>query len=216
MTAEVRSDAPSLAQVRNDATGAGILLDLGVLAMTVGLIRAEAAGDLRILTATGGSRRVARNLTAVTAGTIGLLAAVSGTAIAYLDTAAFFDGDLAMRLSQVPIADLLLVLIALPAAATIGGWLLAGRDQSAPRQRLTLRPPSQTAVAATVMSSRTTDSAESRCASCSSRRATRLATSLYVSAPRGLQRRLPARGRAGDEPCPGHCVSFRRCVVSTV
>ena len=88
---EVRSDAPSLAQVRDDATGAGILLALGVLAMTVGLIRTEAAGDLRILTATGAGRRVARNLTAVTAGAIGLLAAVSGTALAYMDTATFFD-----------------------------------------------------------------------------------------------------------------------------
>lgn len=131
MTVEVRSAAPSLTQVRDDATGAGILLALGVLAMTVGLIRTEAAGDLRILTATGASRRVARNLTAVTAGAIGLLAAVSGTAIAYLDTAAFFDGDLAMRLSQVPAEDLLAVLLALPAVAAIGGWLLAGRDRSA-------------------------------------------------------------------------------------
>ena len=36
-----------------------------------------------------------------------------------------------MRLSQAPTADLFLVLLALPAAAALGGWLLAGRDQSA-------------------------------------------------------------------------------------
>ena len=35
------------------ATAAGALLALAILAMTVGLIRSESAGDLRTLTATG-------------------------------------------------------------------------------------------------------------------------------------------------------------------
>jgi hypothetical protein len=43
MTIETKNDAPSLAQLRNYATAAGILLALGVLAMTVGLIRSESA-----------------------------------------------------------------------------------------------------------------------------------------------------------------------------
>src|SRR6266545_6908944 len=54
-TIETRSQSPSLAELRSWATAAGILLALGVLAMTVGLIRSETAGDLRTLTATGAS-----------------------------------------------------------------------------------------------------------------------------------------------------------------
>jgi DNA-binding PadR family transcriptional regulator len=45
-----------------------MLLALGILAMTVGLIRGEAAGDLRTLTATGATGTTRRNLAAVTAG----------------------------------------------------------------------------------------------------------------------------------------------------
>ena len=47
--------------------GAGILLALGVLAATVGLIRGESANELRTLTATGATRSVRRGITAVTA-----------------------------------------------------------------------------------------------------------------------------------------------------
>ena len=43
------------AALRNWSTAAGILLALGVLGMTVGLIRSETANDLRTLTATGAS-----------------------------------------------------------------------------------------------------------------------------------------------------------------
>ena len=53
LTIETKSGAPSLDEVRDDATAAGILVALGVLAMTLGLIRSETAGDLRTLTATG-------------------------------------------------------------------------------------------------------------------------------------------------------------------
>ena len=73
---------PSLAQVRNDATAAGILIALG------------------------------------------------GTVIAYLDTAAFFGSEFVERMSEVPTVDLLLVLIGLPTAATLGGWLLSGRERT--------------------------------------------------------------------------------------
>jgi putative ABC transport system permease protein len=47
MTIETRSQAPSLNQVRNDATLFGVVLALAILAMTVGLIRSEATADLR-------------------------------------------------------------------------------------------------------------------------------------------------------------------------
>jgi hypothetical protein len=66
-TVETKSQNPSLSELRNWASAAGILLALGVLAMTVGLIRSETAGDLRTLTATGAGRRTRRTLTGATA-----------------------------------------------------------------------------------------------------------------------------------------------------
>ncbi len=74
---ETRSPQDSLSRLRDWATGAGLLLALGVLAMTVGLIRSESAGDLRALTATGASSRTRRTLTAATAGALALLGACS-------------------------------------------------------------------------------------------------------------------------------------------
>ena len=57
LTIESRDTSATLTAVRTGATAAGVLLALGVLAMTVGLIRSEAAGDLRTLTATGATSR---------------------------------------------------------------------------------------------------------------------------------------------------------------
>ena len=60
-----------------------MLLALGILAMTVGLIRSEAAGDVRTLTATGASSATRRMLTAATAGGLAILGVALGTAGAY-------------------------------------------------------------------------------------------------------------------------------------
>ncbi len=60
MTIETRSQAPSLATIRNDATSAGIVLILGMLAMTIGLIRSETGSELRTLAATGATARPSR------------------------------------------------------------------------------------------------------------------------------------------------------------
>lgn len=65
------------------ATAIGLLTGLGILAMTVGLLRSEAAGDLRTLTATGASSRVRRTITAATAAALAFLGAVLGTVGAY-------------------------------------------------------------------------------------------------------------------------------------
>lgn len=51
-----------------------------------------------------------------------------GTAVAYLATAAFFRSQLIERMSNVPVLDLLLILIGLPVGAAAGGWLFAGRE----------------------------------------------------------------------------------------
>ncbi len=128
MTIETKSEAPSLDQLRNYAAAAGMLLALGVLAMTVGLIRSETAGELRTLSATGASSGTRRTITAATAGVVGLLGAVLGTAIAYLATVAFFRSQLSERMSNAPVLDLLLVLVGLPVAAACGGWLFGGRQ----------------------------------------------------------------------------------------
>jgi putative ABC transport system permease protein len=135
MTVDVKNDAPSLSNLRNYATGAGILVALGVLAMTVGLIRSESSGELRILTATGATSTTRRTITATTAGALGLLSAVLGTAVAYLVSVAFFRTQLTQRMGNTPVLDLVLVLIGLPVAATIGGWLFAGRQPSAIRHQ---------------------------------------------------------------------------------
>jgi putative ABC transport system permease protein len=131
LTIETKNQDPSLDELRNYATGAGVLLALGVLAMTLGLIRSETAGDLRTLTATGASTRTRRNITGATAGAIGLVAALIGTATAYLATVAFFRAQLSERMSHAPALDLLLILVALPLTAAAAGWLFAGREPPA-------------------------------------------------------------------------------------
>jgi putative ABC transport system permease protein len=131
MTIETKSQAPSLSQLRNYATVAGILLALAVLAMTVGLIRSETAGDLRTLAANGASARTRRGITGATAGALGLLGALLGTAVAYITTIALFRSQLSERMGQVPVLDLVLVVVGLPVVATVGSWLLAGREPPA-------------------------------------------------------------------------------------
>ena len=112
------------------ATAAGALLALGILAMTVGLIRSESAGDVRTLTATGATSRVRRTLTATTAGALALLGALLGVAGAYFVLAATYYDDLGY-LSDVPVLYLALAVSGVPLAATAAGWLLAGREPPA-------------------------------------------------------------------------------------
>ena len=78
LTIETKYSAPSSAEILNWATLFGIVLALGIVAMSVGLIRSETASDLRTLTATGASGWTRRALTAVTAGALALAGAVLG------------------------------------------------------------------------------------------------------------------------------------------
>jgi putative ABC transport system permease protein len=133
---ESRDTQASLTTIRTVATAAGALIALGVLAMAVGLIRAEAAGDLRTLTAIGADSTTRRTLTATTAGTLALLGALLGSGAAYLALAAGHRSDLG-ALSQVPALDLAITVVGVPAAAALAGWILAGRrPPSATRQAL--------------------------------------------------------------------------------
>jgi putative ABC transport system permease protein len=130
LTIEVRRGTTSFAKTMAIATGAGALLALAILAMTVGLIRSEGAGDLRTLTATGATSGIRRTLTATTAGALALLGALLGFAGAYVVLAAMYYDDLGY-LSSVPFLHLVLALVGLPLAAAAAGWLFAGGEPPA-------------------------------------------------------------------------------------
>jgi putative ABC transport system permease protein len=127
---EATTKQASLAPLRNWSTAVGILLALGVLGMTVGLIRSETAGDLRTLAATGASSGTRRTITAATSAALALLGAVLGTAGAYAALLVWYRSDLS-PLGRVPVANLVVILAGLPVLAAAGGWLLAGREPSA-------------------------------------------------------------------------------------
>ena len=84
LTIETRRESNPPTEVMAIATAAGALLALAILAMTVGLIRGESAGDLRTLTAAGATSGIRRTLTATTAGALALLGAILGVAGAYV------------------------------------------------------------------------------------------------------------------------------------
>ncbi|MDQ1400781.1 MAG: putative transport system permease protein, partial [Acidimicrobiaceae bacterium] len=127
LTIETRKPQKSLAPLRNWSTAIGLLVALGVLGMTVGLIRTETANDLRTLTAAGASSTIRRALTAATAGALALLGAVLGTAGAYLALIAWHRSNL-HPLGHLPVVDLAIIIVGLPAAAATAGWLLAGNE----------------------------------------------------------------------------------------
>jgi putative ABC transport system permease protein len=133
MSIETKNSSPSSSEIINWATVFGIALALGILAMSVGLIRSEAAGDLRTLAATGAGPSTRRTLTAATAGGLALLGAVLGTAAAYVAALAYsWDNKLdgLSSLTSVPTTNLLIILVGMPLAAAVIGWLLAGREPS--------------------------------------------------------------------------------------
>jgi putative ABC transport system permease protein len=130
LTIEVQRGDGSNARTMAIAVGAGGLLALCILALTVGLIRGESARDLRTLTASGANSRVRRTLTATTAGALALLGALLGIAGAYVMLAATFRDDLGY-LSTVPFLYLGLAVVGVPLVAAAAGWLVAGREPPA-------------------------------------------------------------------------------------
>jgi putative ABC transport system permease protein len=130
LTIEVRRKSNPPTEVMAIATAAGALLALAILAMTVGLIRGESAGDLRTLAAAGATSTIRRTLTATTAGALALLGALLGVAGAYAALAATYHDDLGY-LSDVPVLYLALAVVGVPLAAVAAGWLVAGREPPA-------------------------------------------------------------------------------------
>ena len=130
MTVETRNSIPSLATIVNDATVFGIVLALAILGMSVGLVRSEAARDLRTLTATGASGTTRRILVATTAAALGFTGALMGVASGYLAAIGFARSnqlDALSSLNSIPVANLLLLLVGMPLIAAVFSWLLALR-----------------------------------------------------------------------------------------
>jgi len=130
LTVDMEDRDASLTTLRFGATAGGMLLALGVLAMTVALIRSEVAADLRTLTAIGAGVGIRRRLTAATAGALALLGVVLGLAAAYLALVGAYLGNLG-ALRHVPVVDLVVTAVGVPLLAYAAGWLLAGRQPPA-------------------------------------------------------------------------------------
>jgi putative ABC transport system permease protein len=136
ITIETRTAADhSLQRLRDYSTIGGVLLALGVLAMTVGLIRSETSGDLRVLAATGASGATRRTLTAATAGALALLGGILGTAGAYVALIAWHWHDVSY-LNDPPYLNLAVLVFGLPVVASIAGWLFGRTPATISRRRL--------------------------------------------------------------------------------
>jgi putative ABC transport system permease protein len=135
ISVESKNDQPTSSAVVGWATIFGIIVALGVLGMSVGLVRSETANDLRTLTAAGASSYTRRTLTAVTAGALGFSGALLGVVGGYIGMIGWLRSNSlnggVSALGNVPVADLLLILLGMPAFASIVGWLFAGRQPSA-------------------------------------------------------------------------------------
>jgi putative ABC transport system permease protein len=130
-TIETRSGQLSLGEISDGATIGGLLLALGVLAMTVGLIRGETVGDLRTLAAAGAGARTRRALTGVTAGVIAFLGAALGLVGGCLAVFVWSHADLTMTFANMPWSDIGLLVIGMPIVGAAAAWLLGGRQPSA-------------------------------------------------------------------------------------
>ena len=128
---ETASGGTDFGEIANVGTVLGVLIALGVLAASVGLIRSETARDLRTLTAAGASAITRRTLTAATAAALGLLGAILGMAFALTASLVWAHASLSALFGNVPLTDVLILLAGLPLVAAAGGWLLAGREPPA-------------------------------------------------------------------------------------
>jgi putative ABC transport system permease protein len=130
-TIETKSGQLSLGEISNGATIGGLLLALGVLAMTVGLIRSETAGDLRTLTAAGAGAGTRRTLSGVTAGVIAFLGAALGAVGGCLAVLVWAHANLTTTFGNMPWSDIGLLVIGMPLIGAAAAWLLGGRQPSA-------------------------------------------------------------------------------------
>lgn len=130
LSVEARRGQGSLKALQAGATVVGLLAALAILAATVGLIRSEMSGDIRILTASGATSTIRRNLAASTAGGLAVLGVILGTTGAYLGFAAFHSGDLDVLL-PIPVGHLVVLVVGVPSLAAAAGWLIGGKEPPA-------------------------------------------------------------------------------------
>ena len=130
-TVETESGSLGPGEIADGATALGIVIAFGVLAASVGLIRSETARDLRTLTAVGAGGTTRRLITAATAAALGLLGAILGMAGAVIAGLAWARSSLSVMFGDVPLTDVLILLLGLPLIAAAGGWLFAGRKPPA-------------------------------------------------------------------------------------
>jgi len=130
-TIETKTGQLSLGEISNGATIGGLLLALGVLAMTVGLIRSETGGDLRTLTASGAGSLTRRMLAGVTTVVIAFLGAALGAVAACLAVLAWSHADITTTFSNVPWSDIGLLVIGMPLIGAVAAWLVGGRQPPA-------------------------------------------------------------------------------------
>ena len=128
---EIASGGPDIGEIADAGTVLGIIIALGVLAASVGLIRSETARDLRTLTATGASAATRRTITAATAAALGLLGTVLGMAFAVVAGLVWAHASLSAMFGDLPLTDVLILLLGLPLIAAAAGWLFAGRKPPA-------------------------------------------------------------------------------------
>jgi putative ABC transport system permease protein len=108
-----------------------MLMALGVLAMALGLLRTETAGDLRILTTTGAGSRTRRTTLVTTAGDLAFLGAALGTIISYLVLVAFFAEQSQHPFDRNSGKSHLLIIMGMPVLVSIGGWIFSGHEPKA-------------------------------------------------------------------------------------
>ncbi|HLN04638.1 MAG TPA: FtsX-like permease family protein [Acidimicrobiales bacterium] len=135
LSIETRNDEPTSGELIDWATAAGMAIALSILAMSIGLIRSESARDLRTLAAAGASSYTRRTLTAITAAALGFSGAILGTLAGYVAVIGWLrssslHGGLS-SLANVPVPNLLAILVGLPLLAAVAAWLLAGRQPPA-------------------------------------------------------------------------------------
>jgi putative ABC transport system permease protein len=67
-------------------------------------------------------------ITAATAAALGLLGAILGMAGAVIAALAWRHSSPSAMFGDVPLSDVLILLVGLPLIAAVAGWLLAGRE----------------------------------------------------------------------------------------
>ena len=127
LAVDSRDVSDAVATLGRWATISGALLALAILAMTIGLIRGESAGDVRTLTAVGAPGRTRRAITATASAGLAIGGVALASMGAYIAVGAAYRSDLSM-LSSPPIDNLLVLWLGLPLVAALAGWVLAGRQ----------------------------------------------------------------------------------------